>query len=850
MRRLLLLLLFIINSINGIHAFHIVGGEIELVHIEGFLYQINLVQYFDEAQDENPGPESQISVSIFRASDNQLMRTLFLSLSGQRNVPYTNIECAIGELQTSRVFFTTQLELPPDEFNDQGGYYIVWERCCRNGGVSNIINPDGTGMTYILKFPPVVDRNGEPFVNSSPILFPPLSDYACVNQLFYTDFAGSDPDGDSIAYSLQTPLNSSAQVAVPIPTPPPHPTVAYRSGINNDNIIPGNPSLRISNNGFITVTPSEVGLYVFSVLAEEFRDGIKIGEVRRDFQMLVIDDCLPPDPPRAVAVRPNGALYVEGDTLSFTVQEEKCFKFLISNVAPEENITVNALPISFEGDAEGFRFTFSEISADSIEVEVCAPDCPPTRDEPFVIDLIAADDACPLPQQDSVRLIFDIEPPPNQSPFFQGENERKAIVLDEDAFFTTSVTAIDPDLDLMDFEIVVNGFEANEIGLQVELIESDSGELSAKIDWDTDCIAFDFAEQQSFEVGLIAEDNDFCQYPDGDTLWLDLDVILPPNNPPAISSTVQNNRIISGLNDIIEFDVFGDDIDGDTVMLDLVSITGANHTVNPVFEPVEGIGTVQQTFSWDLFCENLDLTSGNEFEFLFLLEDKDKCKVRNTDSLVVNVEILVPDNSKPAFDDYNDFELLVNVPFQLDIIADDVDNDFLNLRLLPGFRTPPSPSFNFEPAFSQGSVQSTLSWTPECFLLGPNNEPVDFTVFFVVTDDRCPFPAFDTLSIDFLIRESQPQDFEFDPPNAFSPNGDNFNDTFTLTNLPQQFNLPPDNCDDVFENITIVDRSGKTVFTSDSRDFVWDGGGLPASTYYYFIKFTKKEYKGFISLIY
>ena len=50
--------------------------------------------------------------------------------------------------------------------------------------------------------------------------------------------------------------------------------------------------------GSITVTPTEVGLYVFSVKADEYRDGVKIAEARRDFQMLVVDGCSPPDPPR------------------------------------------------------------------------------------------------------------------------------------------------------------------------------------------------------------------------------------------------------------------------------------------------------------------------------------------------------------------------------------------------------------------------------------------------------------------------------------------------------------------------------------------------------------------------
>ena len=44
------------------------------------------------------------------------------------------------------------------------------------------------------------------FINSSPRLFPPLNDYACPRKPYYVDFAGVDDDGDSLVYSLVTPL--------------------------------------------------------------------------------------------------------------------------------------------------------------------------------------------------------------------------------------------------------------------------------------------------------------------------------------------------------------------------------------------------------------------------------------------------------------------------------------------------------------------------------------------------------------------------------------------------------------------------------------------------------------------
>ena len=132
-------------------------------------------------------------------------------------------------------------------------------------------------MNYVLEIPPLM-KNGIVFQNSSPVLFKPLSDYACINQLYYVEFTGVDPDGDSLVYSLASPLNSSTQDPLPTPQPKPHFNVAFASGYSEDNMIPGSPPLRISNKGLLTVNPSETGLFVFSIKVEEYRDGEKIGE--------------------------------------------------------------------------------------------------------------------------------------------------------------------------------------------------------------------------------------------------------------------------------------------------------------------------------------------------------------------------------------------------------------------------------------------------------------------------------------------------------------------------------------------------------------------------------------------
>ena len=56
-----------------------------------------------------------------------------------------------------------------------------------------------------------------------------------------------------------------------------------------------------------------------SVKADEFRDGVKIGQARRDFQMLVVDGCNPPDPPEALVLVPGkNEFYSEDDMKQYS----------------------------------------------------------------------------------------------------------------------------------------------------------------------------------------------------------------------------------------------------------------------------------------------------------------------------------------------------------------------------------------------------------------------------------------------------------------------------------------------------------------------------------------------------
>jgi hypothetical protein len=177
-KRLLVTFALIFCGWNTLWSTHIVGGEFELVHLQQYQYRLNLILYFDQVFG-NPGAEDQVVTPfIFRKSDNAFMGAVTLNQNNSSFVPYTQPNCAIGDLVTRRIIYTVVINLPPELFGDPEGYYVAWERCCRNNFVSNINyfgQVNTVGQTFYLEFPPVV-RDGEQFIDSTPILFPPLRD--------------------------------------------------------------------------------------------------------------------------------------------------------------------------------------------------------------------------------------------------------------------------------------------------------------------------------------------------------------------------------------------------------------------------------------------------------------------------------------------------------------------------------------------------------------------------------------------------------------------------------------------------------------------------------------------------
>ena len=122
-------------------------------------------------------------------------------------------------------------------------------------------------------------------------------------------------------------------------------------------------------------------------------------------------------------------------------------------------------------------------------------------------------------------------------------------------------------------------------------------------------------------------------------------------------------------------------------------------------------------------------------------------------------------------------------------------------------------------------------------------------------DDHCLTAKKDSVTMKIKVKDVDGSDTQFLPPNFFSPNGDAVNDYFAMeTKDPVTGELknilPNDNCVSQFQAVHIYNRWGNQVFQSSDRHFKWYGAGESAGVYYYSIIFSKKEYKGSLSLRY
>jgi gliding motility-associated-like protein len=396
--------LLLVLSLCCFSAFakHLVGGTLTYRSIGFNQYELTLELYRDcfSGTDFDDNIKMGIFDGLASGNDSAMM-VLIVKRGAIQYVPNTsNNPCvpAPTNICYERVEYITTVALPANSH----GYWITWGRCCRNGTIVNINTPEATGMAIAAFIPSsnLATNNTSPKFNKNSPTF------VCLNDLFEFDHSATDADGDSLVYMLSTPYTAGDNINNQTPYPPitPFDQISWMPPYNLNNVMAGNPILNIDPfTGKLSVRPSKLGQFVFSVSVIEYRNGVKLSEVKRDIQ-LNVTNC-PINFPPTVSLDANDP-QIKGDTLVFYYGEQKCFNLTVKDEngapLPQDNLLV-----SFTGDI----FTTPTPPATAITptgqspltTQICwTPDCSEPDNIKTVIMRVSDNNSCPSP-----NVVFD-----------------------------------------------------------------------------------------------------------------------------------------------------------------------------------------------------------------------------------------------------------------------------------------------------------------------------------------------------------------------------------------------------------------------------------------------------------
>ncbi len=333
LRLFICLSLFLFTGFPDAQASHILGGGFSYRYLGDTVinaticqkYEVTLALYQDcrngvpdAIAEDNPAYFTVYDMkkkSFFRVDTNIRYD---VANGGSIRVPVTNVNTTCGfinpkDLPTiclQQQLFKKVYYLPPSD----SGYVVVYQRCCRNSSVKNILNPGDVGITFFCSIltDTATGRNNSAIFKEYP---PQL---IALNEPQTYDHSATDADGDSLTYELFQPLSGAQPLDIKptIATPPPYDGVPYTTPFSYESPMPSTVPIEINTStGAITATPTTVGKYLIGVQCNEWRNGKLINSVRREFEWDVAQLNT-----STKAYRPyagNSRIIMEGDSVHF-----------------------------------------------------------------------------------------------------------------------------------------------------------------------------------------------------------------------------------------------------------------------------------------------------------------------------------------------------------------------------------------------------------------------------------------------------------------------------------------------------------------------------------------------------
>ncbi len=716
------------------YATHIVGAELyyECVDSTNHVYDLTLKLYRDCLNGQAPFDQN-ITLFIFNASTGAIIQTV--NVAAPPNTPqiqptdWSACVAVIPSICVEEGIYKKQVTLPPNAT----GYNIGWARCCRNQSIDNLISPLQEGITFLAQVPPnaVANCNNMPTFDAVPPIF------LCANEQFNFDHSATDIDGDSLVYAIVNPYTGlnflgqgagNPQVGSNPPAvdpfnnllgPPPYVNVGFAPGYSFANPFGSNNFVIDPQTGFISVTPNQVGIFVFAISVFEYRNGILLSENRRDFQIHILP-CLPQGVPPNISHDLTGTTHI-GDTIFITAGVPFCYDVTIVDTIPGD--VLSAYTVSAPFGNGGFippMATFTYSGTNPIQGQVCwTPACAYNGQKvPLIIGAFDVGDC------QNVSNVFDtvwikVSVPPNQPPIITPDLSgltvsNDTILIPALSSFCFPFTVTDPNAD-----DVLTAFGASPIFSAPggpTFTFSGTNPLNGQICWTPSC---NF-EGQTVQLTIGAQDLSPCNNALPATRTLYVRVLPPPNNPPLITTNLNGTNFsndtifVSALQNLC-FSFTGIDIDAGSVL--------TFQTISPIFNnpngptvTTSGTNPLNGTVCWTPSCD----FAGQIVPLIYGVQDPGVCTAVGVDLDTVYIRIDPPGNFGPAIitnlqgNVFSNDTIFVdaNDPFCYSFTASDPDGDPVTVTPLGPIFTTANPPIVTTSGTSP--VTGTVCWSPGC----------------------------------------------------------------------------------------------------------------------------------------
>jgi gliding motility-associated-like protein len=325
------LFLFAISA----YATHNRAGEITFQLVSGYTYRVTVTTF---TYTQSAANRSQLSVDW---GDNSTSIAPLVSRTVLPNFYYHNI-------------YTTTHTFP-----GPGIYQILMQDPNRNFGIQNI--PNSVNVVFSIKtimiISPEIGNNNTPVLLNFPI------DKAALGHIFIHNPAAYDPDGDSLSYKLAICTGQDGNPIKDYVLP------SFSDSFYVDPVV----------GDLVWNTPTDTGKYNVAMNIEEWRHGVKIGNITRDMQIDVFntDNNPPVNPPLP------DICVTAGDVIEFQITTTDADNDSVHQTMSGGPFVVTASPANITTVAKGNGFTTATFRWET--------SCDHIRNQPYQVTLRSED---------------------------------------------------------------------------------------------------------------------------------------------------------------------------------------------------------------------------------------------------------------------------------------------------------------------------------------------------------------------------------------------------------------------------------------------------------------------------